>query len=254
MANTPWKHEELVLTLALYFKLPFGRLHHTTPEVKELAKLIGRTNNAVAFRLVNFAACDPYIIATGRHGMVNGIKVCLPVWERYAQDKERLFFEAESIKAQMQHTTIDNVLSLSSQDFYGDERETIIRQRVGQSNFRTMILNNYNTTCAITGINEARLLIASHIIPWADREDTRLNPENGICLSALYDKAFDKGLITIRPDDYTVKISPELRDRLIKDVYAEHFGKVENKKIILPEEHSPAIEFLEYHANRIFIS
>lgn len=60
-----------------------------------------------------------------------------------------------------------------------------------------MILNNYNTTCAITRINDTILLIASHIIPWADREDTRLNPENGICLSPLYDKAFDQGLISI---------------------------------------------------------
>jgi len=117
-----------------------------------------------------------------------------------------------------------------------------------------MILNNYNETCAITGINDKRLLVASHIIPWSEREDTRLNPENGICLSALYDKAFDQGLITIRPDDYTIMVSRELKDRLTTTAFQDHFGRIENKKIIMPEEHKPSEEFLKYHAEKLFIS
>ena len=48
----------MILTLALYFQLPFGRLNHTTAEVRDLAKLMNRTENAIAMRLVNFAACD----------------------------------------------------------------------------------------------------------------------------------------------------------------------------------------------------
>lgn len=103
------------------------------------------------------------------------------------------------------------------------------------------------------GINDERLLIASHIIPWADRLDTRLNPENGICLSALYDKAFDRGLITIRPDDYTVMLSTSLSDTLTRDTYDEHFLRIANKQIILPDEHKPQSDFLRYHAENIFI-
>ena len=54
-------------------------------------------------------------------------------------------------------------------ELVGKTKEVIIRQRVNQNVCRTMILNNYNDQCAITGISDSRLLIASHIIPWAER-------------------------------------------------------------------------------------
>lgn len=253
MNRNTWTHDELVLTLALYFQLPFGRLNRCTPEVKELGRLLGRGENSAAIRLTNFAACDPYILSTGRHGMMSGKKICMPIWEEYANDKERLFKEAAEIKARIQQKSIEHSLGIKDTDIIGTTKDVIIRQRVNQYVFRTMILNNYNGQCAITGINDSRLLNASHIIPWSEREDTRLNPENGICLSDLYDKAFDKGLITIRPDDYTIMISPSLRDNLTRDVFAVHFGKIENRKINLPEEHQPDCLFLQYHAENIYI-
>lgn len=102
MSRNLWTHDELVLTLALYFQLPFGRLNHTTPEVRELGQLIGRGENSAALRLVNFAACDPYILETGRHGMQSGVGVCKPVWDEYVGDKERLYREAAEIRARLQ--------------------------------------------------------------------------------------------------------------------------------------------------------
>ena len=64
------------------------------------------------------------------------------------------------------------------------------------------------------------------------RRDRKLCPENGICLSALYDRAFDKGLITISPDDYTIRLSSALREYETQDYYDRHFGIVNGKKII----------------------
>lgn len=257
MARKLWTHEELVLTLALYFQLPFGRLNHSTPEVIELGKLLGRGANSAALRLVNFAACDPYILATGRHGMAGGERICQPIWDEYVNDKGRLYKEASEIRAKLENKNIEEQLSQSIldeiKDYKGEVRKAVVKIRINQEAFRRMILNNYNETCAITGINDKRLLIASHIIPWAHREDTRLNPENGICLSALYDKAFDKGLITIRPDDYTIMLSSALKDRLLQDAYNKHFKIIENKKILLPEEHKPNAIFLQYHAERVFL-
>lgn len=49
-----WSREEFIVVLNLYYKLPFGKLNYTTKEVKELAALIGRTDNSVAMRLSNF--------------------------------------------------------------------------------------------------------------------------------------------------------------------------------------------------------
>lgn len=68
----PWERFEMILILNLYFQLPFGKLNHTTQDVRKLALLIQRTDNSVALRLTNYAACDPYILQSGRTGMQSG--------------------------------------------------------------------------------------------------------------------------------------------------------------------------------------
>jgi len=248
-----WTRDELILTLSVYFQLPFGRLNHSTPEVKELARLIGRTDNSAALRLVNFAACDPYIINSGRKGMPAGIPVCKPIWDEFANDKERLFCEAQRIKADFLNKTIEETLNITEKELEGKEKEVVIKQRVNQSIFRTMVLANYEGRCAITGINIPDLLVAGHIIPWAESTpQLKLNPENGICLSSLYDKAFDKGLITISPDDYTIVLSTALREYETQEYFDKHFGSISGQRIIMPIEHSPNRDYLAYHRDHIF--
>lgn len=246
-----WTDDEMIIVLDLYFKLPFGRLNRNTPEIRALAKLIGRTDNSVALRLVNYAACDPYILSTGRHGMASGRDRCMPYWDQYANDKERLFLKAEEIRARLSKTPIETILDIKPEDFIGKERDAVIKQRVNQSSFRTMILGNYENKCAITGIDIPELLVASHIVPWSMDARNRLNPSNGICLSPLYDKMFDKGLIGIR-DDYSIQLSYELKQNIGKDFYDKHIGFIADRKLRLPIEHFPDTSFLEYHYNNIF--
>ena len=137
----------------------------------------------------------------------------------------------------------------------GEDKESVTKRRKGQDYFRRMILANYGGRCALTGIDIPQLLLASHIIPWADKshKKDRLNPSNGICLSALYDKAFDQGFITISPDDYTVCLSSALRECETKEYYEKHFGCISGRKIALPTEHLPKRDFLAYHRDNIFI-
>lgn len=248
-----WTDDEMILALALYFKLPYHRLNRSTPEVKKLAEIIGRSNNSVAIRLVNYAACDPVLTSQGKVGMTAGINKCMPYWERYANNKEELFWTEQQIISKLSGKPIDaQIDQTSQQDLIGKEREAVIKQRVNQNAFRAMILANYNERCAITGITIPQLLIASHIIPWADNAKERLNPENGICLLALYDKAFDAGLIGICPDDYTITLSKELKEHKKEIFYSDFFGYIEHKTIFLPEKHSPNKTFLEYHLRNIF--
>lgn len=254
MTRNNWTREELILALSVYFQLPFGRLNHTTKEVRELGRLIGRSENSAALRLVNFAACDPYILATGRHGMSSGVGICQPIWDEFANDKEHLFMEAERIKAKLLSQPIEQVLHIQPADLVGAERETVVRQRVNQSAFRTMILYNYEERCAITGINVPELLVASHIVPWAESTpEQKLNPENGICLSALYDKAFDRGLITVSPDDYTINLSSALREYETEYYFDKHFRAISGQKLIMPIEHLPNRDFLAWHRENIFV-
>ena len=79
MKTNLWSREELILAFNLYLKLPFGKLHTRTPEVQELALLLGRTVNSIAIRLTNFASCDPYHQNRGVKGMPGGRKQCQPI-------------------------------------------------------------------------------------------------------------------------------------------------------------------------------
>ena len=137
----------------------------------------------------------------------------------------------------------------------GEDKASLTKQRKGQDYFRRMILANYGGRCALTGIDIPQLLLASHIIPWADKshKKDRLNPCNGICLSALYDKAFDKGLITISPDDYTGPLSSALREYESQDYFDKHFGIIEGLSISLPKEYKPNRDFLAYHKDNVFM-
>ena len=153
----------------------------------------------------------------------------------------------------MLHKSVEETLNITNGDLEGKERTVVIKQRVNQSVFRSMILNNYEERCAITGINIPELLVAGHIIPWAEsNSQQKLNPENGICLSALYDKAFDKGLITISPDDYTIQLSSALHEFETQEYYDKHFGCINGKMISMPIEHKPNKDFLAYHRDQVF--
>ena len=77
----------------------------------------------------------------------------------------------------------------------GKVREGVVKVRVNQSFFRNTVLASYENKCCITGISIPDFLVASHIIPWSKDEKNRLNPENGLCLNSIHDKAFDKGFI-----------------------------------------------------------
>lgn len=74
-----------------------------------------------------------------------------------------------------------------------EESKTLIKLRQGQSVFRAKVLANFGWRCCLSGIGELDLLVASHIIPWAERKDTRLDLRNGLCLFLTYDKLFDQG-------------------------------------------------------------
>ena len=67
-----------------------------------------------------------------------------------------------------------------------------------------------------------------------------------------YDKAFDKGLITISPDDYTIRLSSALREYETQEYFDKHFGYISGMKMIMPIEHKPNRDFLAYHRDNIF--
>jgi putative restriction endonuclease len=254
MERKLWTREELILVFNLYLKLPFGKMHTRTPEIIEMADLTGRSVNSIAIRLTNFAACDPYHQNRGVKGMVGGIKQCQPIWDEFFWNKELLIFESENILAKKENLTIESKFDeilFDIKDLKGETKLREVKTRVNQNVFRQIVVANYSNKCAITGIDLPELLFASHIIPWSKNEEERLNPENGICLSALYDKAFDKGLIAVN-ENYHILISDKLKKKKEADYYGKYFASIENRLLISPQRYFPKKEFIQYHLDEIF--
>lgn len=127
------------------------------------------------------------------------------------------------------------------------EREALVQSRIGQGVFRKVLMDKYHSSCIITKIDHPKLLVASHIKPWAVSSNSeRLSVDNGLLLSATYDRLFDSGLITF---DKTGKIylSPfigkqnESRLHLVSDM---RFNLFPTEKMAI---------FLEYHNDNLFV-
>ncbi len=77
------------------------------------------------------------------------------------------------------------------------ERRGLVTSRVGQGAYRKSIIHRWEYKCAVTGFEKPEILVASHIHPWRDaNDDERLDVNNGILLSPVYDALFDRHLIT----------------------------------------------------------
>lgn len=254
MKRRLWTKEELILALNLYLKLPFGKFHSGTPEIITLSKIIDRTPSSVSMRLGNFASVDPYHQNRGIGGLSGGKKQVQPIWNEFVNNKEELLFESEKILAQIENNPIEskfaNIL-LGTEHLQGESKIREVKTRVNQNVFRQIVLANYSGKCAVSGIDIPQLLLASHIIPWSTNENERLNPENGICLSALYDRAFDKGLIGFN-QKYEIQLSNDLNKKNKENYFEPYFSFLQGKKINLPAKYLPRKEFIEFHYDVIF--
>ena len=255
MATGLWTKEQIKLAFHLYCQLPYGRIHGRNPEIMALAQVIGRTPDAVAMKMLNIASIDPAITSTGRSGLGNASALDHAVWHEFHSDWERLAVECQLLRQQLDKNSAENLETetdlLSPEDFSGETRQILTTQRIKQHFFRRAVLSSYRGRCCMSGLSDARLLIASHIVPWSSDKANRLNPSNGLCLSAIHDRAFDKGLICLA-DDLTVIISDDLkrcRDVFVKEVLVPLNGQ----KIESPERFTPQLEFVAWHRNSVFL-
>ncbi|WP_353814845.1 HNH endonuclease [Agromyces sp. SYSU T00266] len=111
-----------------------------------------------------------------------------------------------------------------------------------QRAFAAAVKRNYGYRCALTGISSPEFLVASHIVPWSQDEEIRLDPSNGICLSTLVDRAFELGFISITPDG-RVEVKHE---RFADDgALAATLMPFDGRSIQMPAKGAPKAEYLE---------
>ncbi len=145
-----------------------------------------------------------------------------------------------------------DLIAVFEVDKEGTDVVTTAKVRLGQDYFRKMVMTNYQYKCCVTGLNVPQTLRASHIVAWAKDVKNRMNPENGLCLSATYDAAFDKHLISF-DDDYRMIVSRVIKDFYTNEVTKDYFEKYEGKQITLPELFLPNKKLLGKHRELLLV-
>jgi len=155
----------------------------------------------------------------------------------------RAFALSRALPNQLLETWQSQVKTLSV-----TERESLVRQRVGQELFREGLLALWAGRCAITGVDEPALLRASHAKPWKDASDgERLDVYNGLLLAAHLDAAFDKGLITL-DENGVVLPSAKLSDETLAVLGLAKVG-TSVQQVLLRPQHQP---YMAWHRTNVF--
>jgi putative restriction endonuclease len=244
-----WTREQVLAALHLYTQLSFGQLHQRNPDIKALAEHMGRTPSSVAMKLTNLASLDPQITASGRKGLPGASQLDREVWAELQSNWDAVATDAAAACAAILGTGEPQSEGEDAEPPAFGEGRTVERKvqvRANQGWFRKAVLNSYQSRCCISGLADERLLIASHIVPWSEDTHNRLNPQNGLCLSALHDKAFDQGLITVTPE-FKVAVAPALKQKSADAFLANSLLVFDGQSIELPERFKPKEEFLAWH-------
>ena len=234
--------------------MPFGSFDSRNSEIIKYSQMIDRTPSALAMKLGNIASLDPIITSTNRKGLVNASMADKAMWNEMHDDWEGFATELDhamdSLKNKTPQSPEEHPTVKEEIDYTGTSSKILVESRIGQGFFRKAVLSAYDNRCCISGLSVPQLLVASHIVPWKQDATNRLNPQNGLSLSMIHDKAFDIGIITIN-DDMTVSVSKKILAS--KDVfYSTCISSFDGKEISLPEKFAPHVDFLAYHRKYIF--
>ena len=124
------------------------------------------------------------------------------------------------------------------------QKQQLVQARRGQGIFKSNVRLN-EKQCRVTGIEDLRLLIASHIKPWADSSDKeKLDGCNGLLLSPHVDRLFDRGLISFE-DNGAMLVSSKLDPAILRRWGIDASTNVGSFKV-------EQCTYLEFHRSKIF--
>jgi len=254
--GSAWTRDELVLALYLYCQIPFAKTKASNSEIIQLAQTLGRTPSSVARKLGNFGAFDPLLAQKGISGFLHYSKADQETWNEFYQHWDLLVEASQAIMAEGDFAVApvpaaeDEPLPALSFPTGPTAQPKLVMTRLYQSFFRRAVLSSYGSACCLCSIDFPQLLVASHIKPWGSSEETRTDPENGLCLCVLHDKAYDRGLMTVNAK-YEVSVSSSIANSKVAFVGIS-LAAFDKQKIKMPSRFAPKPEYLDWHRKNIF--
>lgn len=271
-AGSEYTDDENILVLELFMRLDYRQFRVSNPQIVELSGFLrqhgyDRSPGSVKAKLENLKAVNPEYTRNGRVGLPGVCQFLRDAWADYESTGfETLVADADGARLRISNGTWEPPSYDSAEDFEmgeilmditdGRERRAMVLIRINQQEFRRRVLASFGSRCCITGIRGDSLLVASHIKPWSsckgDLAWQRLDPGNGLCLNALHDRAFDRGLFTL-DERLRVELSPEIGDHLDDPTVDTYFRPFEGRPIDPPSKAAIKLEYVEYHREHVFL-
>lgn len=126
---------------------------------------------------------------------------------------------------------------------------SLVAPRLGQATFRLAVTDAYGRACAVTGEHSLPVLEAAHIRPYAEEGPHRV--ANGLLLRTDIHRLFDKGYVTITPDDLRFVVSKRLKEDYENG--ATYYG-MNDRLIRTPRAGAdrPSRDYLAWHVSERF--
>lgn len=127
---------------------------------------------------------------------------------------------------------------------------SLVAPRLGQGIFRAVVTEEYQRRCAVTGERTLPVLEAAHIKPYAAGGEHRI--ENGLLLRSDLHRLFDRGYLTVEPDERRLLVSGQIREEFEngRDYYKLHGSALRQPQTLAA---APSADYLRYHAERIYL-
>ena len=233
--------------------------HINTPRVKDIigenytTRLFARVNQKFKSKTLPFIYCGKLVYVEHEEGTANPVHIIFQNidYDDYTENEDLLEIYqwkpskagGESKTKLNKSKTISEQRKRKYQKPNKTERKGLVNSRVGQGYYRNLVIEKWEGRCALTGFDNTKLLIASHILPWSKSDDKqKLDPDNGILLSPNADALFDRHLITFNSEDGKLISN-------ISDLELERLGLSSEMSIIVTEGMK---KYLEQH-NEEFI-
>ena len=206
-----------------------------------MARAIGRSPSALAMKLTNIASLDPAITQSLRTGLRNASANDRAMWREMEADWRRFAVETRLALEEVARDWLPTTQSSSTQwrnrlqlPGWGGSGPSKTTARMGHDFFREAVRSAHTTNAAASpACLSPRSSSPVTSSPGATTAANRANPRNGLLLSALHDKAFDRGILTIT-DDMTVRVSPKYTEST-GNYFTSAIVNYEGSPISLPE-------------------
>lgn len=257
MADWEWSHEEIKASVEAYLEMLSSELaglpHNKAATNRKLREgpLFRRTKGAVEMRMCNISS----VLNDQNLPFIDGYKprsnVGPTVTAMVLKALKSLDYNPQAIVQgpnKVEESLLDDLEAAQKKGEFRHvsetEKQSIMKSRIGQGRFRQLLIDLWGG-CAVTGLTDTEILVASHIKPWRSSTNLeRLDPYNGLLLLPHLDSLFDKGLITFE-ESGGMLVSEELseRARIECNIYADLKLRIMNPL---------SLTFLKFHREEVF--